>query len=48
MRKPSDMHSMEIVEATDMLQERLRVVLGDEPMSIEAQKDATLFFNILL
>eukprot|EP00253_Pinus_taeda_P007579 PITA_07579 len=48
MRKPSDMHPMEIVEAIDRLQERLKVVPGDDPMSIEAQKNATLFFNILL
>ena len=36
MRKPSNMHPMEIVEEIDRLQERLRVVLGDDPMSIEA------------
>ncbi|KAK9050837.1 hypothetical protein SSX86_030193 [Deinandra increscens subsp. villosa] len=48
MRRPSDMHPMEIVEAVDKLQERLRVVPGDDLLSIEAQKNATLFFNILL
>eukprot|EP01018_Ginkgo_biloba_P014837 Gb_33197 [translate_table: standard] len=48
LRKPSDMHPMEIVEAVDKLQERLKVVPGDDLMSIEAQKNATLFFNILL
>ncbi|KAK9271224.1 hypothetical protein L1049_026814 [Liquidambar formosana] len=48
MRRPSDMHPMEIVEAVDKLQERLKVVPGDDPMSMEAQKNATLFFNILL
>ena len=42
------MHPMEIVESIDRLQERLRVVPGDDPLSIEAQKNATLFFNILL
>eukprot|EP01018_Ginkgo_biloba_P010814 Gb_06029 [translate_table: standard] len=47
-RKQSDMHPMEIIEAIDKLQERLKVVPGDDPMSIEAQKNATLFFNILL
>ena len=47
-RRPSDMHPMEIVEAIDKLQERLKVVPGDDAMSIEAQKNATLFFNILL
>ena len=48
LRRPSDMHPMEIVEAMDKLQERLKVVPGDDAMSIEAQNNATLFFNILL
>ncbi|KAK3000063.1 hypothetical protein RJ639_022760 [Escallonia herrerae] len=39
---------MEIVEAVDKLQERLKVVTGDDAMSIEAQKNATLFFSFLL
>eukprot|EP00246_Nothoceros_aenigmaticus_P012765 TRINITY_DN409_c0_g1_i1.p1 TRINITY_DN409_c0_g1~~TRINITY_DN409_c0_g1_i1.p1 ORF type:complete len:1108 (-),score=233.51 TRINITY_DN409_c0_g1_i1:779-3940(-) len=47
-KKPSDMHPMEIVEAVDKLQERLKVVPGDDPISTEAQKNATLFFNCLL
>ncbi|KAL3377839.1 hypothetical protein AABB24_003973 [Solanum stoloniferum] len=47
-RRPSDMHPMEIVEAVDKLQERLKVVPGDDYLSMEAQKNATLFFNILL
>ncbi|XP_058185181.1 DNA-directed RNA polymerase II subunit RPB1-like isoform X2 [Rhododendron vialii] len=44
----SDMHPMEIVEAVDKLQERLKVVPGDDLISIEAQRNATLFLNILL
>ncbi|RVW51079.1 DNA-directed RNA polymerase II subunit 1 [Vitis vinifera] len=48
LRRPSDMHPMEIVEAVDKLQERLKVVPGDDLISMEAQKNATLFFNILL
>ncbi|KAL9241357.1 hypothetical protein vseg_015478 [Gypsophila vaccaria] len=48
MREKSDMHPMEIVEAVDKLQERLKVVPGDDFLSMEAQKNATLFFNILL
>lgn len=48
LRRPSDMHPMEIVEAVDKLQERLKVVPGDDLMSMEAQKNATLLFNILL
>jgi len=47
-RRPSDMHPMEIVEAIDKLQERLRVVPGEDLLSQEAQKNATLLFNILL
>ncbi|KAL3846076.1 hypothetical protein ACJIZ3_003479 [Penstemon smallii] len=47
-RRPSDMHPMEIVEAVDKLQERLKVVVGDDYLSMEAQRNATLFFNILL
>lgn len=47
-RKPSDMHPMEIVEAVDKLQERLRVVPGDDQISMEAQRNATLFFGCLL
>uniref|UniRef100_A0A0D9XW28 DNA-directed RNA polymerase subunit n=1 Tax=Leersia perrieri TaxID=77586 RepID=A0A0D9XW28_9ORYZ len=48
LRRPSDMHPMEIVDAIDKLEERLKVVPGDDAMSIEAQKNATLFFNIML
>ncbi|OVA08877.1 RNA polymerase [Macleaya cordata] len=48
LRRPSDMHPMEIVAAVDKLQERLKVVPGDDPMSVEAQKNATLFFNMFL
>ncbi|CAL4887703.1 unnamed protein product [Urochloa decumbens] len=47
-RACSDMQPVEIVEAIDKLQERLKVVPGDDAMSIEAQKNATLFFNINL
>ncbi|EPS67076.1 hypothetical protein M569_07699, partial [Genlisea aurea] len=47
-RRPSDIYPMEIVEAVDKLQERLKVVVGDDYLSMEAQKNATLFFNILL
>jgi hypothetical protein len=42
------MHPIEIVEAIDKLQERLKVVPSDDAISIEAQKNATLFFNIHL
>ncbi|KAK4764009.1 hypothetical protein SAY87_013447 [Trapa incisa] len=48
MKRSSDMHPLEIVEYVDKLQEKLLVVPGKDPLSIEAQKNATLFFNILL
>ncbi|KAF8022821.1 hypothetical protein BT93_F0363 [Corymbia citriodora subsp. variegata] len=48
LRRPSDMHPVKVVEAIDKLQERLKVVCGEDPLSVEAQKNATLFFNILL
>ncbi|CAD5180600.1 unnamed protein product [Musa acuminata subsp. malaccensis] len=47
-RRPSDMHPMEIVDAVDKLQERLKVVPGDDFLSMEAQRNATLLFGILL
>ncbi|KAK8569281.1 hypothetical protein V6N13_107121 [Hibiscus sabdariffa] len=34
--------------SVDKLQERLKVVLGTDPLSMEVQKNATLFFGILL
>ncbi|GKC40857.1 DNA-directed RNA polymerase II subunit 1, partial [Tanacetum coccineum] len=48
LRQNSDMHPMEIVGAVDKLQERLRVVHGDDLLSIKAQTNATLLFNIHL
>ncbi|KAM3233868.1 hypothetical protein P3L10_019227 [Capsicum annuum] len=42
------MHHVEIVEAVDKLQERLKVAPGNDYLSMAAQKYATLFFNILL
>ncbi|CAL9110471.1 unnamed protein product, partial [Musa textilis] len=47
-RRPSDMHPMEIVDAVDKLQERLKVVPGDDLLSTETQRNATLLFGILL
>nr|GFB84971.1 DNA-directed RNA polymerase II subunit 1 [Tanacetum cinerariifolium] len=42
------MHPLEIMGAVDKLQERLRVVHGDDLLSIEAQRNATFLFNIHL
>ncbi|PHT94270.1 hypothetical protein T459_02152 [Capsicum annuum] len=42
------MHPMGIVKAVDKLQERIKGVPGDDYLSMAAQKNSTLFFNILL
>ncbi|KAL4361846.1 hypothetical protein GQ457_04G021960 [Hibiscus cannabinus] len=47
-RRVSDLHPVEIVDSVDKLQERLKVVPGTDPLSVEAQKNAILFFGILL
>lgn len=36
LRKPSDMHPMEVVKAIDKLPERLKVVPGEDLLSLEA------------
>ncbi|KAM1605966.1 hypothetical protein ACFX1Z_026750 [Malus domestica] len=48
LRRALDMHPKEIVEAIDKLQGRLKVIPGDDTFSVEAQNNATLFFNIFL
>eukprot|EP00897_Mesotaenium_endlicherianum_P002261 jgi/Mesen1/2062/ME000150S01157 len=48
MQKPADMYPMDVIEALDRLQERLIVVPGEDPISKEAQKNATQFFLCLL
>ncbi|CAI5984210.1 unnamed protein product [Closterium sp. NIES-65] len=46
--KPSDLSPLDVIDAVDKLQQRLMVVVGDDPLSREAQENATLFFKILL
>ncbi|KAF3623933.1 hypothetical protein FXO38_30509 [Capsicum annuum] len=41
--RPSNMHPMEIVEVVDKLHERIKVVPGDDYLSMTAQKNATFF-----
>nr|GEW97119.1 DNA-directed RNA polymerase II subunit 1 [Tanacetum cinerariifolium] len=48
LRQTSDMHPPEIMGAVDKLQDRLRVVHGDDLLSIKAQRNSTLLFNIHL
>ncbi|GJP85732.1 hypothetical protein CLOP_g15835 [Closterium sp. NIES-67] len=47
-QKPSDLSPLDVIDAVDKLQQRLMVVVGDDPLSREAQENATLFFKILL
>ena len=44
----SDLTPMEIIEAVDALSKRLIVIPGDDPLSKEAQHNATLLFKIML
>ncbi|KAI9348768.1 DNA-directed RNA polymerase II largest subunit [Zopfochytrium polystomum] len=47
-RKPVDLNPITVLEGVRMLAERLIVVRGMDPLSISAQRDATLLFQILL
>lgn len=48
MRKPSSLHPSRIIEGVKELCKKIIVVQGDDRLSIEAQENATLFFQILL
>ncbi|GMF25445.1 unnamed protein product [Phytophthora lilii] len=48
MRKPSSLHPSHIIEGVKELCKKIIVVQGDDRLSIEAQENATLFFQILL
>lgn len=45
---PSDLHPREIFEKTSALLERLVVVVGDDPLSVEAQNNAVTNYRILV
>eukprot|EP00898_Chlorokybus_atmophyticus_P000376 jgi/Chlat1/1339/Chrsp119S01776 len=47
-RKPTDLHPQKIIQDVKKLSDRLMVVVGKDKLSIEAQRNATLLFNILL
>ncbi|OMJ22383.1 DNA-directed RNA polymerase II subunit rpb1 [Smittium culicis] len=47
-RKVSNLHPLKIVEETRKLMDRLTVVRGEDKLSIEAQANATLMFQIHL
>lgn len=46
--KPSDLRPTEVIEAVTSLLDRLIVVVGDDPLSAEAQTNATALFRILV
>ncbi|EJD55108.1 beta and beta-prime subunits of DNA dependent RNA-polymerase [Auricularia subglabra TFB-10046 SS5] len=47
-RKPSDLEPAYIIDSVRALIDRLLIVRGDDPISIEAQENATLLFRIHL
>eukprot|EP00271_Cylindrocystis_brebissonii_P003385 TRINITY_DN1429_c0_g6_i1.p1 TRINITY_DN1429_c0_g6~~TRINITY_DN1429_c0_g6_i1.p1 ORF type:complete len:1954 (-),score=319.86 TRINITY_DN1429_c0_g6_i1:2079-7940(-) len=48
MNQPSDMYPIDVVDQVDKLAERLKVVVGTDKISTEAQENATIFFKCLL
>jgi DNA-directed RNA polymerase II subunit RPB1 len=46
--KPSDLHPREVMHTVNGLLDRLVVVVGDDPLSIEAQTNATTLYRILI
>ncbi|KAL6045208.1 DNA-directed RNA polymerase II subunit RPB1 [Balamuthia mandrillaris] len=48
MRRTSDLHPCKVIEGLELLMERLYVVIGNDPVSREAQTNATLLFCIHL
>ena len=46
--KPSDLHPKEIIDKVNALLERLVVVPGNDPLSVEAQTNATTLYRILI
>eukprot|EP01103_Thecamoeba_quadrilineata_P002203 TRINITY_DN12197_c0_g1_i1.p1 TRINITY_DN12197_c0_g1~~TRINITY_DN12197_c0_g1_i1.p1 ORF type:complete len:1771 (-),score=338.80 TRINITY_DN12197_c0_g1_i1:46-5313(-) len=47
-KKPSDLHPLKIIDRVKQLKSELLIVTGDDSISKEAQKNATLLFNIHL
>lgn len=46
--KPSDLHPRDVIQKVNALLERLVVVVGDDPLSVEAQRNATTLYRILI
>ncbi|KAI8514192.1 DNA-directed RNA polymerase II subunit RPB1, partial [Branchiostoma belcheri] len=47
-RAPTDLHPIKVVEGVRELSKKLVIVKGDDPISIQAQANATILFNTLL
>jgi len=46
--QPSDLHPRTVIQKVNALLDRLVVVVGDDPLSIEAQTNATTLYRILV
>lgn len=46
--QPSDLHPRDVIQKVSALLDRLVVVVGDDPLSVEAQNNATLLYRILV
>lgn len=46
--KPSDLHPRDLIQTVNALLDRLVVVVGDDPLSLEAQSNATTLYRILI
>lgn len=47
-RSKTDLHPLKVVEDVRELSKKLVIVKGEDKLSMEAQRNATLLFNILL
>mmetsp|Transcript_6506 Transcript_6506/g.9894 ORF Transcript_6506/g.9894 Transcript_6506/m.9894 type:complete len:1765 (+) Transcript_6506:67-5361(+) len=45
---PSDLHPKDVIQKVNDLLDRLVVVVGDDPLSVEAQTNATTLYRILI
>ncbi|XP_003371714.1 DNA-directed RNA polymerase II subunit RPB1 [Trichinella spiralis] len=48
MREPCELHPLTVIRGVRSLSERLIIVKGDDPISKQAQHNATLLFNCML
>ena len=46
--QPSDLHPRDVIQKVSALLDRLVVVMGDDPLSVEAQNNATALYRILV